>query len=1167
MANNIVNVVINAQNKTRQAFNEARQDLNKISTAVESARRALTGFLAIGFSTAMVKGLIDTADKWLSLNAQIRNATTTSEEFATSQQAVIDISRKTYTSLEANAGLFSKVNLAIKAMGGNTEQSVKAVDQVAKLVALSGTSAESAAAGIFQFTQSLAANRFSGQEYNSVAEQTPALLKAIYEGLNVNIGTLRKMAEEGALDTATVLGAIETSTKRTDAAFAKLPVTFSKASQNMSNAWLTFIGRLNESKGVTQTLATSLNGIADNLELVMSTLAKMATVGALVYFARLSQSAVAYTQSIMSTIAAERAAIKSTQEAAAARVATKTAFLEAAKVKAQDAAASTALIRANLALVKSDAQATAATLAQTNATIARKQAELSALSTTVQTTSIQHLQRIATAELTAAETLRTASIARLATLGKQAAVITTQQTAAVAAQSLAQRVVTASTISQIAAQETLNAVMKTGGVVVGRLGAAFKTASSFLGGGIGVALIGLYALYEVLNKISPAERNAEDAAKRYEDRLKSITETVQKMQGQELQLNLDKASADAEMLKGKIAKLEEFSFDNLKNIGGTAAEHAALQEQLKLTEKQLGLINERGNELIATFDVSQLNPEALNKELRDTTVIMDTLSAQVAALKAKESAGSISLVDSKNLSGLEATLNAYATKSKNIDKKLNDDKAASSQDSLKRSQQKLEELEKISKASYERDLRNLDQSEQAKLTALDQMIPARLSVEEKYNSTKQVVLEAAALSEQQVAAQRLQIEMQANDQRLAATLAFNNQKLADVTRVFDAEIALMRSRNLTTTQLEQDSNTAKKAVLLEIEKAYETSISKLTALDQQHRNKAIALLGEINGQEQNRLTQLRALDAVGLTDTQANELRKRQIIQDTAEVKKLIAAGEYTQAIELSKKLQDLTFKQAETTKTAAIEQNKIKAGTGDDNAAKQARDQYNASVNLTTDALKQAANAETSQANIAKESATKQIESLAEVRKTLADIDKAVTTANTLKVNVDTTEVSAATAAINAIPKDVYTTIHTQTVESHAAGGWVGATRRAVGGFIRGAGSTTGDKIRAWLSDKEYVVKASSVKSLGVGTMDYINQTGQLPAFAAGGAVAKHISQIRIPNMNMVTPSGAGAGKSMGTFDINLSAGGSTAKVTGENTPALQAVIAALQQQKRATR
>ncbi|MCG2572395.1 transglycosylase SLT domain-containing protein [Acinetobacter sp. ME22] len=59
-----------------------------------------------------------------------------------------------------------------------------------------------------------------------------------------------------------------------------------------------------------------------------------------------------------------------------------------------------------------------------------------------------------------------------------------------------------------------------------------------------------------------------------------------------------------------------------------------------------------------------------------------------------------------------------------------------------------------------------------------------------------------------------------------------------------------------------------------------------------------------------------------------------------------------------------------------------------------------------------------------------------------------------------------------------------------------------AEGGHVRGAGTETSDSIPAWLSNNEYVFKASTVKSLGVGTLDYINQTGKLPVFRADGGL-----------------------------------------------------------------
>lgn len=61
-----------------------------------------------------------------------------------------------------------------------------------------------------------------------------------------------------------------------------------------------------------------------------------------------------------------------------------------------------------------------------------------------------------------------------------------------------------------------------------------------------------------------------------------------------------------------------------------------------------------------------------------------------------------------------------------------------------------------------------------------------------------------------------------------------------------------------------------------------------------------------------------------------------------------------------------------------------------------------------------------------------------------------------------------------------------------------------ATGGYVGGSGSTTGDRVPAWLSRKEYVLNAKAVQSFGTGALDYMNKYGTLPEgvqLAAGGS------------------------------------------------------------------
>jgi hypothetical protein len=63
-------------------------------------------------------------------------------------------------------------------------------------------------------------------------------------------------------------------------------------------------------------------------------------------------------------------------------------------------------------------------------------------------------------------------------------------------------------------------------------------------------------------------------------------------------------------------------------------------------------------------------------------------------------------------------------------------------------------------------------------------------------------------------------------------------------------------------------------------------------------------------------------------------------------------------------------------------------------------------------------------------------------------------------------------------------------------------ALTNADGGPIVGRGTGTSDSILSWVSNGEYVVKAASAAAIGTHALNHINDTGQLPRFAAGGQV-----------------------------------------------------------------
>ncbi|WP_278810573.1 tape measure protein, partial [Obesumbacterium proteus] len=91
-----------ATRQTQRALN----DLNAELASIKSSAMGLAGAFAGAFATSE---LIHYADTWNQLNGRLRLASTSTEDYSTAQRALMDISQRTGTSLEANSGLYSRI--------------------------------------------------------------------------------------------------------------------------------------------------------------------------------------------------------------------------------------------------------------------------------------------------------------------------------------------------------------------------------------------------------------------------------------------------------------------------------------------------------------------------------------------------------------------------------------------------------------------------------------------------------------------------------------------------------------------------------------------------------------------------------------------------------------------------------------------------------------------------------------------------------------------------------------------------------------------------------------------------------------------------------------------------------------------------------------------------
>lgn len=209
-------------------------DLNSELATVKSSAAGLAGAWAGAFATHQ---LIEFADTWNQMNGRLKLASTSTDDFATAQRTLMEISQRTGTSLEANSTLYSRIAQSLRAAGYASSDVAKVTETVATSLKLSGASTEEASSVITQLSQALGSGVLRGEEFNAIMENGGRLAKLLADGLGVTVGGLRNMANNGQLTTDKIVPLL-TNVEVLRKEFENLPASVSGSAQKVQNAFL-----------------------------------------------------------------------------------------------------------------------------------------------------------------------------------------------------------------------------------------------------------------------------------------------------------------------------------------------------------------------------------------------------------------------------------------------------------------------------------------------------------------------------------------------------------------------------------------------------------------------------------------------------------------------------------------------------------------------------------------------------------------------------------------------------------------------------------------------------------------------------------------------------------------------------------------------------------------
>lgn len=240
--------------RSSRSADRLETSLNRVGTAIAAA-----------FTIETARRIIEIADNMSVLQARITRLSSSAIEAEETMKSLSSIASTTGNSLADTEKLWESMTSSLKEAGATNSQILALTSTLQKIGTIGGSSAEEMSNALRQFGQSIAGGVVRAEEFNSVLEQMPELARQIATGLGLSMGQLRQRMLEGKLTASDALNAIQGRAQVVNEEFDKMPISVERAKNSLDVAFKNVIGDLNQSIGLTQTLAGLMQTVSDNL--------------------------------------------------------------------------------------------------------------------------------------------------------------------------------------------------------------------------------------------------------------------------------------------------------------------------------------------------------------------------------------------------------------------------------------------------------------------------------------------------------------------------------------------------------------------------------------------------------------------------------------------------------------------------------------------------------------------------------------------------------------------------------------------------------------------------------------------------------------------------------------------------------------------------------------
>lgn len=215
--------------------------VNTSNELVDTVKRLAVAYL----SMQSVQKVLDVSDELAMTTARLNTMNQAFNEINGTATETDTIVKQIYASAQNARGSFGDMAAVVAKFGNNARDAFASQDEVIafanliqKQMTIAGASTQEASNAMLQLSQALGSGVLRGDELNSIFEQAPNLIQSIADYLDVPIGKIREMAQDGQLTADVVKAAIFSSAEDINAKFEAMPMTWGQVWTSFQNSAL-----------------------------------------------------------------------------------------------------------------------------------------------------------------------------------------------------------------------------------------------------------------------------------------------------------------------------------------------------------------------------------------------------------------------------------------------------------------------------------------------------------------------------------------------------------------------------------------------------------------------------------------------------------------------------------------------------------------------------------------------------------------------------------------------------------------------------------------------------------------------------------------------------------------------------------------------------------------